>query len=217
MASWIVAESLNQLLAQLNAVAPHRSKASDGSIGDAAHATRDSDHNPWLVLGGQALVTARDFTNDPGGGLACQTLADALQRAKDPRVKYVIWNRRIMSGAAGPSPWVWRPYTGINPHDHHLHLSVVADARCRDRRAWTLPGLAGSAPPVSTSHATIQRGSTGPDVELIQRFLGVVGPGDAGYGTFGNLTFAAVVRYQTMRGLTPDGVVGNQTWQAIGL
>lgn len=216
MATWRVARSLDALLAQLNALAPHRSKASDGSIGDAAHATRDSDHNPHYILNGQPLVTARDFTHDPTGGLDGQWLADTLVRSRDPRIKYIIWNHRIIDSRAGSHPWQWMPYSGINPHTHHVHVSVLANPSCDDPRRWDLGGGGGPTPP-SSGHATIQRGSTGPDVELLQRFLGVVGPGDPGYGHFGNLTYAAVVRYQKMRGLTPDGVVGNRTWQAIGL
>jgi hypothetical protein len=212
--AWIVAESLGRLLAQLNALAPHRSKVSDGGIGDANHATRDSDHNPWYVLDSQPLVTARDFTNDPAGGLDCQRLADALRRARDSRLKYVIWNRRIMSGAGGPSPWVWRSYTGTNPHTKHLHLSVVADQRCRDASPWMLPGMTGGSP---SKYPTIRRGDTGEAVKLIQRFLGVVGPGDLGYGQFGPKTEDAVIHYQRMRGLTPDGIVGPMTWAATGL
>jgi hypothetical protein len=138
MADWKVAGSLDELLSQLNALAPGRSKASDGSIGDAAHATRDSDHNPWVVIAGQAYVTARDFTHDPAGGLDCGRLADHLQHGHDQRVKYVIWNRRIMAGTGGPQPWTWRPYSGANPHTRHLHLSVVADARALVRIPWQL-------------------------------------------------------------------------------
>lgn len=152
-AAWRVAGSLDQLLDQLNALAPRRSRASDGSIGDAVHASRSSDHNPWLVLAGQAYVTARDFTHDPAGGLDCDRLADALRRGRDPRVKYVIWQRRIMAGAAGPSPWTWRPYSGTNAHTKHLHLSVVGDARALPRIPWQLdlatrpaPAPAPSAP-----------------------------------------------------------------------
>jgi hypothetical protein len=214
MATWRVARSLDALLAQLNALAPRRSKASDGSIGDAAHATRDSDHNPHYILNGQPLVTARDFTHDPAGGLDGQWLADTLVRSRDSRIKYIIWNHRIIDSRAGNHPWQWMPYSGINAHEHHVHVSVMANPSCDDPRRWN---LGGNAPAPTSKHATIQKGSTGPDVELVQRFLGVVGPGDPGYGTFGNLTQAAVIRYQKMRGLTPDGVVGNRTWQAIGL
>jgi hypothetical protein len=216
VATWRVARSLDALLAQLNALAPRRSKASDGSIGDAAHATRDSDHNPHYILNGQPLVTARDFTHDPAGGLDGQWLADTLVRSRDSRIKYIIWNRRIVDSRAGNHPWQWMPYSGINPHEHHVHVSVMANPSCDDPRRWDLGGGGGSAPP-SSGHATIQRGSTGPDVELLQRFLGVVGLGDPGYGTFGPATLAAVIRYQKMQGLVADGIVGNATWAKIGL
>ncbi len=142
---WLVAGSLEQLLAQLNERAPRRSKASDGSIGDASHQSRASDHNPWLVLGGQPYVTARDFTHDPASGLDCGWLAEALRAGRDQRVKYVIWQRQIMAGAGGPQPWTWRPYTGTNPHIKHLHLSVVADARALPRIPWALDRA--TAPP----------------------------------------------------------------------
>lgn len=212
--SWKVAESLDRLLAQLNAFAPNRSKVSDGSIGDAAHATRDSDHNPWLVLDGQPLVTARDFTHDPAGGLDCNRLAATLVRARDSRVKYAIWSGRIIDSRPQFHPWQWRPYDGANPHNHHLHLSVVADLRCRDGSPWMLPGLDGAP---ASRWPTIQRGDTGEAVKLIQRFLAVVPTTDPGYGTFGPLTEVAVKRYQAMRGLVPDGIVGPATWAETGL
>jgi hypothetical protein len=145
--NWLIAPSLEQLRAQLNALAPKRSTASDGGIGDAAHATRASDHNPWWVVGDQPYVTARDFTHDPAGGLDCRWLAERLEASRDQRIKYVIWNRQIMAGAAGPSPWVWRPYAGSNPHNKHLHLSVVPDARSLTRVPWYLETkVVGSGP-----------------------------------------------------------------------
>jgi len=211
VADWIVAESLERLRTQLNALAPNRSKASDGSIGDPNHQAKGSasDHNPRWIAGAN-LVTARDFTNDPAGGLDCQRLALTLQRARDSRIRYLIWNRRIMSGADGPEPWSWRPYKGANPHTRHLHISVVADRRCRDSTPWMLPGLSRSP---AGPWPTLQLGDTGTAVGVIQRFLGVH-PVDE---QFGPVTESAVKKYQRRRGLTPDGVVGQLTWEATGL
>jgi hypothetical protein len=135
--AWRVAHSLDKLLAQLNGMAPWRSKVSDGSIGDAAHATRVSDHNPWFVLNGEHLVTARDFTHDPANGLDCNWLAECLVAHKDTRIKYIIWNARIIQ-ASGPSRWKWMPYSGPNLHTKHLHLSVMDNASADDPRAWSL-------------------------------------------------------------------------------
>ncbi|WP_179956747.1 hypothetical protein [Amycolatopsis anabasis] len=136
--TWRVARALDTLLAQLNARAPNRSKASDGSIGDVAHASRNSDHNPWYIVNGVGVVTARDFTHDPRGGLDCQWLADTLVRSRDHRIKYLIWQRRILDTRPQYHPWQWRPYSGSNPHTKHLHISVQPNASCDDTRPWNL-------------------------------------------------------------------------------
>ncbi|MGH3928888.1 MAG: hypothetical protein ACRDTF_02800 [Pseudonocardiaceae bacterium] len=140
--AWRVARSLDVLLAQLNARFPGRSKASDGGIGDAAHAARASDHNP--DSGG--VVRARDYTHDPKAGVDIDRLSDELAASRDPRISYVIANNLIMSGAAGPRPWQWRAYQGPNPHRNHMHLSVVTDSRADDPRPWALPMLAPDPP-----------------------------------------------------------------------
>jgi hypothetical protein len=134
---WRVAESLERLLEQINQMAPDRSKASDGSIGDAAHQSRDSDHNPWVTDGNIGVVTARDFTHDPKHGCDAQKIADSIVASKDKRVKYLIWNRRIVSSQV--QPWKWRNYTGANPHNKHIHISVLPDkAKYDDRSDWQL-------------------------------------------------------------------------------
>lgn len=122
---WRVAKALLVLRQQVDQAAPQRNKASDGTIADGAHAARTSDHNPWIVDGGMGVVTAMDLTHDPAGGCDAGALAEALRGARDPRVKYVIWNRRIFSATV--APWQWRPYDGANPHDHHVHISVATD------------------------------------------------------------------------------------------
>lgn len=125
-----IAGSLEKLRAQLNALAPNRSKVSDGGIGDAAHSSRTSDHNP---IAGTGQVCARDFTHDPAGGLDCHVLAVALVKSGDARIKYIIWNRRIWTLNLG-----WQPYGGDNPHTKHLHLSVRSGALGDGTRAWVL-------------------------------------------------------------------------------
>jgi hypothetical protein len=139
--AWRVARSLNVLKAQIDNLFPHRSTASDGSIGDAAHATRDSDHNPWVQHEGQGIVTARDFTHDPADGLDCHWLAKMLETSRDPRIKYVIWNRRMLRAYDKPGipAWTWSAYSGTNPHTAHLHLSVSETPSLFDSGAfWRL-------------------------------------------------------------------------------
>jgi hypothetical protein len=134
---WRVAESLQRLLAQINQMAPNRNKASDGSIGDPNHQLRDSDHNPWVTEGNLGVVTARDFTHDPAGGCDAQKIADSIVAARDPRVKYIIWNRQICNSQV--QPWKWRPYGGSNPHTKHVHISVQPQkAKYDDTTNWQL-------------------------------------------------------------------------------
>jgi hypothetical protein len=137
--SWRVAKSLDKLLAEINARSPKRSKLSDGGIGDAAHASRDSDHNPWVKDGAMGVVTARDFTDDPTDGFDASNFANWLrERCKsgaERRVKYIISDRRICSGDR--DNWAWRTYTGANAHTKHVHVSVLsAKGRYDDDRSW---------------------------------------------------------------------------------
>jgi hypothetical protein len=123
--AWRTANALRRLREQINAMAPQRSKASDGTIGDAAHASRESDHNPWVKDGDMGVVTAIDITDDPAGGCSAKDIVAALIASQDLRIKYIIWNKQITS--ATNHPWTPRPYNGKNPHIKHFHLSVKSD------------------------------------------------------------------------------------------
>jgi hypothetical protein len=157
MSTWRVAKSLEVLLGQWNAAHPGRSTTSDGSIGDAAHQTRDSDHNPWVgpASDGKMIVTARDFTHDPAHGADADQLAAALVASRDPRIKYVIRNRRMCRSypkvvdGRPYAAWEWAPYPGDNPHTKHVHVSVASVESLYDRTTqWRLStGSAGGTPP----------------------------------------------------------------------
>lgn len=115
------AKSLEKLLDQVNKLWPNRSKVNDGWIGDSAHAARKSDHNP----NPRGVVQAQDITHDPKVGFDSYKFADALIKSRDKRIKYVISNGRLAWGNEGAKPWVWKTYTGQNPHDKHVHVSVT--------------------------------------------------------------------------------------------
>jgi hypothetical protein len=215
--AWRVAKSLEKLRSQVNARYPKRDKVSDGTIGDARHqASSSSDHNPHVKDGTMGVVTACDITHDPADGCDAGLLASVLLASRDPRIKYVIWNRKITSGSAGPSPWVSRKYTGSNPHDHHFHLSVkAAKSFYDDARDWAMPGevvpVKPTAPqPKPVKRPTLLLHSTGNDVRVLQKALGVEVD-----GMFGPKTRAAVKAFQKKNKLVVDGKVGPMTWAKL--
>jgi hypothetical protein len=132
-----VAKSLLNLRDQVNKMAPGRDTSSDGTIGDINHQGRKSDHNP----NPDGVVTAMDITHDPSHGMDAGRLAEVLRLSKDPRIKYVISNRRIFSSKI--SPWQWRPYDGPNAHTNHVHISVDGDkALYDDAETWSIDHVA---------------------------------------------------------------------------
>lgn len=206
--TWRPARSLQVLRAQINALAPNRNKSSDGLAGDAAHAARKSDHNPNAA----GVVTAFDVTHDPAGGMDGRWLADVLVAGRDRRIKYIIFNRQIVSSRQ--QPWVWRPYNGANAHLKHVHLSVDADpALYDDESPWSLGVPVRRAPNAIPQPArrTLLFGMSGTDVAELQRALGV----EPATGLFRTLTREAVIDFQRAHGLKPDGVVGPKTWAVL--
>lgn len=127
--------SIQQLRTDANTAWPNRDKSTDGTWGDTSHNARKSDHNT-----GDAI----DITNDPNGADGDVIAAYAI---RDPRVQYVIWNRRIYNR---DKPG-WRPYSLWEkyPHDHHVHVSIKLNEAARADTspwAWLMPG---PPPPIS--------------------------------------------------------------------
>jgi hypothetical protein len=83
------------------------------------------------------VVSALDLTHDPKNGFDSYAFAEHLRRTKDPRIKYVISNRRIFSSVT--RPWEWRKYTGSNGHTSHVHVSVhMAKSHYDNGKDWNI-------------------------------------------------------------------------------
>jgi peptidoglycan hydrolase-like protein with peptidoglycan-binding domain len=77
-----------------------------------------------------------------------------------------------------------------------------------------------TAPSVTTTtlaRPTLQEGSTGADVTVLQQRLAALGFNvGAPDGNFGSGTKQAVIDFQTQKGISPaDGVVNQATWNAL--
>jgi len=205
--AWRLAKSLDVLRAEINAKYPGRDKSADGTIGDEAHSSRSSDHNPNSAR----VVCALDITHDPRHGLDAGKLADELRLCGDPRIKYVISNRRIANSGKP-----WRKYSGANPHDHHFHISVhgnydsTAPWNISDAMSTSIIDVLRSTMTPKPTRPFLVKGSRGKDVEHLQSLLKIRVDGE-----FGPKTEAAVKAFQKKSKLVADRKVGAYTWRAL--
>lgn len=211
---WVLAPSLVTLIDQVDDLFPGRDRASDGSIGDPAHQTRKSGHNP----GRGSYVHALDITHDPANGFDSYAFADLVRQRQDPRIKFVISHGRWFK-SYGPTPWQWRAYDGPSGHFQHVHIEVNEDHEGEhDGSSWfggqsfTQPSGGGA----EVQLEVLRQGSQGGQVRALQSLLnGIAGQGLDVDGDFGPRTDRAVRNVQTVFGLDVDGIVGTHTWGAL--
>lgn len=161
--AWRVAGCLNALVGEVDAHAPGRSRRSDGSIGDEAHRRQgsDSDHNPWVIdRFGVGVVTARDITHDPAGGVDIDDLTDRVANARPRWLKYMIANDYILDTRPGFSPWQWVHRPGIG-HFGHAHFSALAIPSLYD--LITLLGIYGGGTPAPAPSPVLPAPGQGED------------------------------------------------------
>jgi hypothetical protein len=131
-----------QLRLQVDDSYPDRDRSSDGWIGDTRHSARASDHNPDSA----GIVRAIDIDRDLSGKAKpdlMPDLADQIRlcaRRSDKRISYVIFNGRI---ASSKKAWAWRPYDGINKHNHHCHISFTKKGDA-DGSFFNIPMIGGT-------------------------------------------------------------------------
>jgi len=141
--AWVLTSGLSAFRGELNEVFPGRDKSTDGSVGDLAHQTGSSGHNPDRTgkaefKDGDALdeVRAVDIDRDlvPGSKtdwmlVLIRWLIEGMRAerwGKSQPFRYIIYRP-----AGGSVSYIWhvntgwasRVYTGSNPHDKHAHFS----------------------------------------------------------------------------------------------
>lgn len=203
-----LAPALAELRNEVNARWPNRSKASDGWIGDPAHASRVSDHNPNQRGSVNALdITAEDI-------VPAELVAAAIAH---PSTAYVIHDRSIWSRTYG---WAKRPYKGSNPHTTHVHVSIQQNQAAeqnltkwfRRRRFPLAAGHSFGMPPSARVHDGTASTFDADQVKRIQVRLRI-----RPTGRFGPYTLVKVANWQAWKKIRPTGRVGPVTWARLGL
>jgi hypothetical protein len=196
MAEWHVDRGLETLVTQEKQKHPGMVV---GTIAGGGHAQTGTDHVPDPTDKADPHgVDAADFMIGSHFTAAdAESLFQALLSHRDPRIAYVIYNRRIFSSTV--SPWDVRKYTGTSdPHTNHVHVSVN-DKHIRVNSAWELGGktmryeeLKGYGLPILTA-----------------------GMDDADYDGYNGVVRAQVLLGIQGQKLTPDGVYGPKMTAAV--
>lgn len=135
------APALLQLRDELNRRWPKRDKASDGCCASAKHSKQNpsSDHEPGAKGATEGYAHAYDIDEDLDADIHSLAWLKPILLA-DSRCKYVIYEKRI----AYPDG-TDKPYSGSNPHDKHLHVSIKPTSTF-ETRSW-LGALDKPSPP----------------------------------------------------------------------
>jgi hypothetical protein len=111
-----------QLREQVDDMYMDRDRKSDGWLGDSRHSVRKSDHNPDK----NGIVRALDIDADLGAHKEeAYALVEKIRKCAkrgDKRIKYIIYDGKIMSPIMN---WKRRKYRGANPHRSHFHISFT--------------------------------------------------------------------------------------------
>lgn len=151
MASWKLVPCLQALRDEFDEVAPNRDHSSDGTIGDAAHQERSSNHNPDDTPGSKTPQTDSDSNPDVRAldvdasgpwpspmtfDLAVNHIRKRHKSGNDNRLIEIIWNRHISTPS---TDWNWIPYNGSNAHTAHAHFGASSNSsKEADTSPWGL-------------------------------------------------------------------------------
>ena len=168
------------------------------------------------ALGSAGMLCARlvrgsatSISNHSWGTAIDLTLNHILDKRGDDRVQVGL---TLIAPVFNRHGWFWG--AGFGTEDA-MHFEA-GDALIRQ---WHAAGRFGAAaaPAVAVPAGVLTLGDRGPDVRELQNRLLAAGVAVTVDGDFGPATRAAVIVFQTSRGMNGDGVVGQQTRAALGL
>ena len=215
---------------QVNQKWPKRDKASDGWIGDAAHAAREgwgtngrgSYHNPDPNGIVHAIDLDEDFLGKGKGEKTAKEFAEQLatycREGKDGgRIAHIVYEDKVASGTA--NNWHFRG-SGYG-HKHHIHISFTNKANT-DGSKFRLPIFSSETdnkpkPPAKPDNkipaypgrSKLVYKQKSADVKTMQSQLIKKGFAiqNGATGFYGDQTVAAVKKFYASMGKTKDGKI----------
>jgi peptidoglycan hydrolase-like protein with peptidoglycan-binding domain len=234
---WYLNAFLTSWRAAVNKKFPHRSKASDGTIGDLTHQAESfSEHNPDA----DGSVDAWDM-DDNLDGPNSNPLGTANELAEIERLKAAfqrlpesqLWIHNQEIANRDVDNWRRRPYKGASAHREHVHWQsrssmekVAVSASVLDN---VVTAINNPLRLVGNETSTIPAWPVSPDVaydagdvhnyyktvERAQRRLHERGWRITIDGHYGPATAHIVTAFQREKRLKPDGKLGPKTWRAL--
>jgi len=121
--SWRLSKAAAQLREQIDDDYPERDRRSDGTVADSRHfaSNPSSDHIPRDGIV-RALDIDANLNAHPEETYALVEKMRKCAKRGDKRIKYIIYDGKIMSGTLN---WKRRKYRGPNPHKSHFHISFT--------------------------------------------------------------------------------------------
>lgn len=219
--NWRLAKSLDVLRDEIESRYPGTTV---WTIGDAAHQSGYSDHNPTS----SGVVCAIDVKGN--AGLDLGMFVKHLIGGAHTNLRYVIFNRKIYQRKYG---FEARDYNGVNAHKEHVHVSVGNGPDGRSTRdydstaSWEIDDLGKPAKPSKPSKPsteknrlgdrmdTVRRGSKGLAVRILQGVLNARGYKVNIDGIFGPQVEKAFRSFQSTHKLAVDGICGPKSWNKL--
>lgn len=174
---------------------------------------RQQEPDVYNALGTAGMQCARfvrnsttTISNHSWGTAIDLTLQGKLDVRGDNRVQIGLEKIAPIFNRHG---WFWG--AGFRTEDG-MHFEV-SDEKIRE---WHAGGIFGNRPGPQPE-PVLSIGDRGPDVRQLQEKLNERGAGLVVDDIFGRNTQAAVMAFQAANGLEVDGLVGRETWRALGV